>query len=136
MPEVVVFPDAELMLVRHLADVLGTGVYVCTAVPPDDEIRAYLPVVRVLRVGGGWTIRKQLDQALVDIDVWHTQLKPLNDLVAQVRAEVEAMQGLVDPAVGGVVTQTTEVVGPRRLPEEDPQLIRAGFTVGLLLRRV
>lgn len=135
MTEAVVFPDAELMLVRHLAGALGSGVYVCTAVPPDDEIHAYLPVVRIWRIGGGWTVRKQLDEATVDIDVWHTQLQPLNDLVAQVRAEVEAMQGLVDATVGGVVTQTSEVVGPRRLPEDDPLLIRAGFTVGLLLRR-
>lgn len=134
MTEAVVFPDVELMLVRHLAAVLGPDVYVCTAVPPDDEIQVYLPVVRVWRTGGGWTIRKQLDDAVVDIDVWHTQLQPLNDLVARVRAEVEAMQGLSDDTANGVVTQTSEVVGPRRLPEDDPLLIRAGFTVGLLLR--
>lgn len=136
MTEVVVFPDVELMLVRHLATVLGSDAYVCTSVPPDDQLQDHLPVVRVMRTGGGWTIRKQLDSATVDIDVWGTQLQPLNNLVARLRAEIEAMRGYLDDTLSGAVTETTEIAGPRRLPEEDPLLIRAGFTVSLLVRPI
>lgn len=129
----VIFPDVELLLTRHLTAALD-GIYVCTSLPPDDELRGLLPAVRVMRSGGGWTIRKQLDDAVIDVDVWHTQLQPLNDLIARLRAEIEDMRGLYDAALGVAITETTEVAGPRRLPEDDPLLIRAGFTVSLLSR--
>lgn len=126
----VVLADVELVVSGHLSDVLAGDAHVCTVYPEDGA--GDLPVVRVVRRGGTWLHRKVLDDATVDVDIWHADLAALNGLTARVRAEVEDMQGRSFP--GAFITRTSEVVGPQRLPEDDPQLLRAGFTVGLLVR--
>lgn len=127
-------PDAELLVVRYLLAQLGDDAYVCTVGPPDEQFHDLVPVVRIWRRGGTFVHRKQLDEAVVDVDIWHTELGPLNELTELVRALCEDMQHHRDDTANGVVTRTSEVVGPQRLPEDDPLLYRAGFTVALLVR--
>lgn len=132
MPPVTTYPDVELMVVQYLAAALGDDAYVCTVVP-DDTTTESAPIVRVHRVGGGISIRQQLDYARLDVDLWHIDLQDLNDLTNRVRWILEDMRGHLADGLGAV-TQTREEVGPRRLPETDPTLIRTGFTVGMFVR--
>lgn len=129
------FPDVELLVVNYLRAQPGlAGVHVGTEFPNGAAFRTLLPVVRIGRVGGTRRIRQQLDEPLVDFDLWHDvhAVKALNDLTETCRAAVEAMRRF--SGNGGVVTNTSEIAGPRDLPEDDPTLRRTGFTVSLLVR--
>ena len=131
MTSPIVFPDAELLVVGHLSDRLG--VYVCTTLPAGEEFNSRLPIVQVTRIGGGWIVRKRLDGPRMDLDIYATGRQAANDLTAQVRAEFEAMKGLMRD--GAVVTRTFEETGPVLRPEErNSGVTRVGFTAGLVLR--
>ena len=127
------FPDVELLLINWLTQQLDDDAYVCSVGPPGEEFRDRLPLVRITRRGGPWLIRQQLDQPAVDIDVWHTDLAALNQLVERTRELVESLRGVTTQY--GTVTDVIERVGPQRLPEDDPLLLRAGFSVSLITRR-
>jgi hypothetical protein len=129
----VAFPDVELLLIRWLTQQLDDDAYVCSIGPPGDEFRDRLPLVRITRRGGPRLIRQQLDQPALDIDVWHTDLAALNALVERVRDLVEVLRGVATDH--GTVTEVIERVGPQRLPEDDPLMLRAGFSVSLITRR-
>lgn len=128
------FPDAELLLVSWLAGQLDDEAYVCSVGPPGEQFRENLPVVRIVRRGGPWLVRQQLDRPTVDIDVWAGDLTELNALVERTRELVESLRGVTTD--DGTVTDVLEISGPQRLPEDDPLLYRAGFSVGIVTRRL
>ncbi len=127
------FPDIELLVVSWLSQQLDDDAYVCSVGPPGEEFRDRLPLVRITRRGGPWLIRGQLDQPSLDIDVWHTDLAALTALVERTRELVETLRGVATDH--GIVTEVVERVGPQRLPEDDPLMLRAGFSVSLITRR-
>jgi hypothetical protein len=45
-----------------------------------------------------------------------------------------AMRWHRDNTLGAIITKVSESTGPQRLPEENPQIVRLGFTVGLTVR--
>jgi hypothetical protein len=131
--ELVVLPDVEELVCNYLRSVLP-ALHVGLVVPADDSIADVLPFVRVTRQAGLGLHIDRFDLPVVDIDVWHSSRQGVNETGQQVRAVMAAMQWYRDEATASVVTATSEVTGPQRLPEEDPQLYRLGFTVGLTVR--
>jgi hypothetical protein len=129
----VAFPDVE-KLVASALDTALTGVHVCTVLPVGDDFHTQLPIVRVVRRGGTPVVRRYLDGPLVDVDVWHTDLAALSTLVESARDALDDLYG--QSTADGIVTAVAENVGPQRLPEDDPAVIRAGFTITLITRRL
>ena len=128
------FPDVELLLIRWLTQQLDDDAYVCSVGPAGEEFRQRLPLVRITRRGGPWLVRQQLDQPVIDVDVWHVDLESLGALTERVRELIEALRGITTSY--GTVTDVVERVGPQRLPEDDPLILRAGFSVSMITRRV
>lgn len=128
------FPDAELVAVSYLQGVLGETVTVLTELPSQDIFDEALPngIVRCNRIGGVSRIRWNLDEPSIDIDVWHSDLASVNDLVATIRAAIESMPTLMNN--GAAVAGTFELSGPNRRPTETSSVYRVGFTIGLRLR--
>jgi hypothetical protein len=129
-------PDVELIVARYLRDQLGSDARSYTELPPGETFTT--SVVRCQRIGGIFrpgSLAGILDDATVDVDVWSrgdftTVLKPL----------VSRVRGLLIPGargvmyLGGAITNTYEIAGPVRRPEDDPLLGRIGFTVGVVVR--
>ncbi|MFE7029448.1 hypothetical protein ACFU9Y_03995 [Streptomyces sp. NPDC057621] len=135
LSDVKVFPDAELMARNFLAEFFGSDAHLCTVLPGDPEFAELLrdkAVIRVIRIGGTWRFRRSLDEPMVDIDVWADSLASARSIANQARAAVADMAG--DQRNGGLCTYSAEISGPGRRPEENPQVYRIGFTVGLLVR--
>ncbi|MFD9920653.1 hypothetical protein ACFWXR_14365 [[Kitasatospora] papulosa] len=132
---ITVFPDAELMVRNFLAEYFGPDAHLCTVVPGEpefDELIQSKAVIRTIRIGGTWRVRKALDEPSVDIDVWASSLPGARAIANRARAALEAMAG--DQRDGGLVTYSSEISGPGRRPEENPNVYRIGFTVGLCVR--
>lgn len=128
------FPDAELVARSYLQEVLGETVTVLTDLPPEDVFQECLPtgIVRCVRIGGTSRIRWNLDEPTIDIDVYSPSLSSTNQLVADIRAAIESMPTFANESMA--VTGSFEVSGPNRRPEENPNVHRVGFTIGLRLR--
>lgn len=132
--ELVSLPDTELLVVNYLREQLDGVAEVGLAVPGDEDIFDRVPFVRVTRTSGPGRHRERLDSPVVDIDVWDTSNAAVNATGGLVRALMSAIRGYHDTDLNSVVTQAAETVGPQRLPEDNPQLVRLGFTVGLTVR--
>lgn len=129
--ELVELVDVELLLVNYLNLVLDGDMYVGLVVPADEQILAKLPFVRVARRFGLANHLAGADFPVLDIDVWAATNTAVNAAGAIVRKHLAQMRWYVDAETGAVISFTTEVTGPQRLPEDDPQLVRYGFTVAL-----
>lgn len=133
MADPVVMPDIEAVAVAFLTARLNDpAVYVCDVLPPASQFGVLLPVVHVSRVAGTWKYRRVLDRPLLDVDVYGADFTATKTLAALVRGHLDDMAGAV--YLGGVVTSCTEVTGPARRPEEDPNTYRIGFTRQIHLR--
>lgn len=132
MTELVALPDSELVVVRYLS---ASGVaHVGLTVPAADVLAGFLPFVRVARRAGLGRHRERIDNPVIDIDVWATTNADVNDAVVLVRALMAAIPWYRDEILRVVVTTSSEITGPQRLPEDDPRLERSGLTVGLTVR--
>ncbi len=134
MPEIVVFPNAVPAVIAYLIENLDEDVTVSASVPDGAALYPVLPFVQVVPQGGGWVLRKQLDEVVLSINIYHhaEKLSAIDDLGRLVRALIESMQGQSFP--GGAVTRTTELSSISRLPDADPLITRVGITVALLVR--
>jgi hypothetical protein len=135
LSDVKVFPDAELMARNFLAEYFGDEAHLCTVLPGDlqfDELIRDKAVIRVMRIGGTWRFRRSLDEPMVDIDVWTSDLATSRSFANRARGAVADMAG--DHRDGGLCTYSSEISGPGRRPEENPSVYRIGFTVGLCVR--
>jgi hypothetical protein len=127
-------PDSEEVVVRYLTEALDEVATVGLIVPPGDDISSLLPFVRVARRGGPGDHRARIDFPVIDIDVWDTTNARANAIGGLVRGLVAAMRWHRDDVAHAIVTRVEESAGPQRLPEEVPQLVRIGFSVGLTVR--
>lgn len=131
---VVVFPNPLPIVIAYLADYFGEAATIGASVPTGSALYPQLPFIQVVPSGGGWLIRKQLDEVVLNINVYghRDSLSAVDDLARTARAVIESMQG--HRTSGAVITRTTELSGASRLPEEDQLVTRVGFTVALLVR--
>lgn len=125
----VVWPDVERVLLGWLRPQLA-GVRVLTDLPGDLEQQ--LPVVQIVRVGGGRDFSYRLDQARVDIDCYAATRSAAAALAGQVRTLAGTLPNT--ETGGAVVTRVLEETGPSWRPEANPNLRRFGLTLRVVLR--
>ena len=141
--DVLTFPSARAIAIGYLSTVLD-GVTVLATLPDDEYFDEALPIVRVSQVGGiasrhSWSNGPTRDEPVIDIDLYGP-LGPveaeaaMDALTKRTRAAVASMKGHIDRTEGGVVTRSYEIAGPAARPEENPNVIRVGFTAGLAVR--
>ncbi|GAB6898589.1 hypothetical protein [Kineosporia succinea] len=133
-PEIVVFPNALPVVINYLTQHLGDDVTVTAGLPPGADIHDSLPWVQLIPAGGAWRVRKQLDEVVLNINIYHhaEALSDIDNLGLQIRGAIESMQGLTLDGVA--ITRTSELSSLTRLPDADPLIARAGITVSLLVR--
>lgn len=122
----IVFHDAEAVLIAHLTEVLN-GVPVSSRVPnPRPET-----FVRLTRVGGG---RRDLvtDSPMVVFECWSDDEDTASDLGALVRAHVWAMRS--EDVQGVSIGRITEVGGLQAYPDPATETPRYQFTASIDMR--
>lgn len=125
------FPDIEILLVAYLK--AQTGKRVVTDLPASDKLAAALPLYRVTRVAGEDRDYK-LDHPIVDVDTYAADRAAASLLARQAHdflCNHLSYEDSVQPT--GVVTAVSTVVGPRWLPDTNPNLRRfqASYEVSL-----
>lgn len=124
------FVNVETVLRGWLATIFTTQ-RICSELP--DDLAGALPVIQVVRASGD-DPRNYLatDRALVDVDVWHNDRTSAHDLAELVRSALRFE--LPGTTTGGAVfSWVTTTVGPRYLPDPNPNVRRSNATyeVGL-----
>lgn len=117
--------DVEALLVAWIA--ARKGCRTCTELPAD--LAAEVPLVQVHRIAGSDLVLS-LDQAIVDIDVFHTDKTAAHLLAEQIRTDMRL--NLVGyRSGGGVVANVETVSGPIHLSYENTNVRRytAAFRV-------
>ncbi len=140
-PEIVVFPNVLPAVISYLTQKLAsefgdTTTTVSATVPTGTALSSKLPYVLVIPRGGGAVVSKQLDEVVLNINIYHRtdRLSALDALGYRVRALVESMREQSFPTHGLAITRTTDQSGLSRLPDADPLITRVGLTVSLLVR--
>lgn len=113
-----VLPDAELAIIQYLrahSEVtdLVPAARITTTLPP----KAVFPAVTVKRIGGTALHWARVDEAAVQVDVWHDYAKrgECQDIARAVRATVLAIYG--DKVDEANLVSASEEVGPQWLPD-------------------
>jgi hypothetical protein len=124
--EVIVFPDAEGLVIDYLRDLLDVPVSGTVPNPRPGEF------VTVRRLGG---VRRNLvtDAPMLTVEAWAAGDVAAHDLAQLARAHVHAMARasvLTEPAVYRVV----EIAGPGHLPDPVSAQSRYVFTVEVAVR--
>lgn len=126
--------DVEEILTSYLRAELGAAATVGLSVPDGDLYQqGLLPFVRVARFAGTADHFAQVDRPQVDIDIWESTNTGVNAAAALVRPLIAAIRWLRCDEMA-VITETAETVGPQRISEDDPLLVRLNFQVGLTVR--
>lgn len=125
----VIWPDVERVLLGWLRPQL-TGVTVLTDLPANLEAR--LPLLQIVRVGGGRDFSWRLDVARVDIDAYAATRTAAADLAGQVRTLLGTLPNV--QTGGALVVRVAEETGPSWRPELNPNLRRFGMTLRVVLR--
>lgn len=125
----VTWPDVERVLLDWLRPQLP-GTRLVTELPADLEAR--LPVVQILRVGGGRDFSWRLDLARVDVEVYAATRAAAAGLAGQVRTLLATLPNV--QTSGAVVVRVIEETGPSWRPEANPNLRRFGMTLRVVLR--
>lgn len=130
MRELVVYPDAEKVVITYLVPILqayGGGVGI-------DVRGAGGRFVRVRRIGGG-DASPAHDRAAIDLLVWHdTDLLRMR-LAQHLWGALRAADG--DEAAGAVLVYLSTTLAPRQMPDPaDATKSVCMFTVELLVRNV
>ncbi len=121
MPQADVLPDVEQLLVRWLAGAdSGVGTYAyCTILPATIAGT----VVRVSRTSGAdRSIR--VDRPIVDIDVYALTEADGAEAARLIQQAVRSMRSV--RTQDGTVQSAKTVIGPRWMPDINPELFRFG----------
>jgi hypothetical protein len=122
------FPDAEQVVRDYLADTLG--VRVLNELPAD--LVGALPVIRVIRIQGGFEGRAVDDHANVDVDVFAATRDAMWQLTYAMRAQMRTLPGR---SVRGTTVDDVEVVnGSGQIPYANPAVRRSITTFRLTCR--
>jgi hypothetical protein len=130
-PEVIVFPDAEALLIAYLTAALAAhdwaDVVVAVTMPNPRPVRCVL----VPRVGGA---RRSLvvDAATIGAEAWAATETEAHDLAQLVRGLLAALPGRI--LDGTVVSRIEELGGPANLPDPVSGHARYTFTVAVHVR--
>jgi hypothetical protein len=117
--EVPAFPDAESALL-----------YALVPLEPDVRFVTVMPgtlngniIARVHRISGA-NRNIGVDDPIVDIDVFGPKAETgsVSNAARDIQADVLSLMGKVVP--NGVIQHVTTVVGPRQLPEANPDIVR------------
>lgn len=125
----VTWPNVERVLLDWLRPQLP-GTRLLTELPANLEEQ--LPVVQVVRVGGGRDFSYRLDLARVDIDCYAATRPAAAALAGQVRTLVATLPNV--QTGGALVVRVIEETGPSWRPETNPHLRRFGMTLRVMLR--
>jgi hypothetical protein len=117
-----VLPDIEILVIAYLK--AQTGRKAVTDLPAADKLAAALPLYRVTRVSGESRDYK-LDHPIIDLDTFAPD-RATASLLAREADDLLCnhlpYEHCVQPT--GVVTAVSTVVGPRWLPDSNPNLRR------------
>lgn len=128
MASLVLFPDAEAVVIAWTAGKLGAGVKMRTSVPSPRPALGFVKVTRT----GGYSANIVTDNAQLTFECWHPSESSASALCQLTRAVVEAMDGEL---VGTVwVRGVYEIGGPANFPDPESAVPRYQFTKGALLR--
>lgn len=123
--EVIVFPDAEALVIAHLKSKMP-GVTVTAKVPNPRPANGKL--IKVTRVGGS-KLRLNADSPLLVFECWGLKQEDASTICRLARAHVDAMAG---EKVNGVwVFKVREVGGPAFFPDPDSDLPRYQFSAAI-----
>lgn len=116
------FPDIEVLVVAYLKT--KTGKRTVTDLPSVDDLAAALPLYRVTRVSGEDS-NFRLDHPIIDVDVFAATRGTASLMSRQALDLLRnhlPWEDSVQPT--GVVTAVETVIGPRWLPDPNPNLRR------------
>lgn len=120
LPTAPVFPDIEHMLVRFLTDTPRVPPRVLTKLP----LPLVPPVVRVTRTSGA-NRSIYIDRPIVDIDVFGDDYEDASALAREIQnLLLFTLRATTTP--DGTVQLVTTVIGPRWMPDPNPNLVRYG----------
>jgi hypothetical protein len=124
-PSVPTFPDAESALLYALVP-LEPDVRFVTAMP--GELNGI--TARVHRISGA-NRNIGVDNPIVDIDVFGPKAETgsVSNAARDIQGDVLSLMGKV--VANGVIQHATTVVGPRQLPEANPNIVRYSATYEL-----
>jgi hypothetical protein len=126
---VVVFPDAEALVIDYLAGVLGSGVNVGAELPED--VQAAVPVVAVSLLDIDEVLDVVLEDPVLDVEVLAADKASASDLARLVSAYMKALTGKQVP---GALVYEVERQGLTWLPDDVTDLPRYVLTYRLRVR--
>lgn len=125
MPDVVIFPDAEQIVLDHLDDEMGVDV---GSHVPNPRPTEFLLVRRL----GGPRMNEVADNAMLGVEAWGASVAAAHDLIQEARGLILAMRGTVHSGVA--VYRITEIGGPAQLPDPLSDQPRYTYTVQVAMR--
>ncbi|MBO2459818.1 hypothetical protein [Actinomadura violacea] len=134
----VVWPDAELVVIDYFTEVLDS-VWACNQLPPAEEFNARLPIIDVTRVAGlrvadTWSDGYLADEPVIDLDIWAATPESGATTAARSVAALVAMRGY--RAHGAAVGRVKGITGPRPRPDVSQTITRLGVTATVPLRLI
>lgn len=123
------YPDAEAVVTTYLRDYAGIEAPIYGALPPDPDY----PCVVVVRYGGIPRVRRYLDRASIQVDVWGGTKEEAYDLTATVHAALYDLEGEAITEYGAFVTAVDDDLGTTWLPDIVTGRSRYLFRVGVCL---
>jgi hypothetical protein len=125
-----VFPDIELMLMYVLVP-LNPDIRFVTVMPAGDLPRI---TVRVHRTAGA-NRSIGVDRPIVDIDVFgfRSDVDGASEAARTIQAQILSLMGVALGNGSGVIQHATTVIGPRQLPEVNPDLVRYSASYEILV---
>ncbi|WTW93618.1 hypothetical protein OG216_09625 [Streptomycetaceae bacterium NBC_01309] len=126
---VVVFPDAEQLVIDYLAGVLGSGVAVGAELPED--VQAAVPVVAVSLLDTDEVLDFVLEDPVLDVEVLAADKASASDLARLVSAHMKVLPSI---PVSGAQVYEVERQGLAWLPDDVTDLPRYVLTFRLRVR--
>jgi hypothetical protein len=117
MPIVDPFPSVEVMLVAMMAPLFPDYRFVVTL--PKDVVK---PTCRFTRTSGA-ARDIRVDRPIVDADVYASDKNVSDQVAREVQAALLSLRGAM--TLNGVVQAVNVIVGPRWLPDPNPNLERS-----------
>lgn len=123
-----VFPDVEHLIVTFLDEAVSVTSRVLTKLP----LPIVTPVVRVTRTSGA-NRSIYVDRPIVDIDVFGDNYEDASEL-ARVIQNLLLFTLRATTTPDGTVQDVTTVIGPRWMPDVNPNLVRYGASYEVRVR--
>jgi hypothetical protein len=127
VPDLLVFPDAEAVVIDYLDDQLDGDVPVSLTIPttrPDEFV--------TVQRSGGPRLNMVADRPVLLVECWAQGATRAKAIAEEARALITAMRGQV---IGGVtIYHVNDAAGPSYLPDPSSTQPRYTFTVEVAMR--